>query len=32
MVPLDPDEEPIHEECAICGDPAAETAYFAKTY
>ena len=32
MVPLDRDEEPIHEECAICGEPAVETAYFAKTY
>ncbi len=32
MVPLDPDEEPIHEACAICGEPATETAYFAKTY
>ena len=32
MVPLDRDEEPIHEECAICGDDAEETAYFAKTY
>ena len=32
MVPLDPDEEPIHETCAICGEPATETAYFAKTY
>jgi len=32
MVPLDPDEEPIQETCAICGDPAVETAYFAKTY
>jgi prolyl-tRNA synthetase len=32
MVPLDPDEEPIHDECAICGEDATETAYFAKTY
>ncbi|SDJ40268.1 prolyl-tRNA synthetase [Halovenus aranensis] len=32
MVPLDRDEEPIHEECAICGEDAEETAYFAKTY
>jgi len=32
MVPLDRDEEPVHEECAICGEAAAETAYFAKTY
>ena len=32
MVPSDPDEEPIHDECAICGDEAAETAYFAKSY
>jgi prolyl-tRNA synthetase len=32
MVPLDRDEEPIHDECAICGEAAQETAYFAKTY
>jgi prolyl-tRNA synthetase len=32
MVPLDPEAEPIHEECAICGEPAVETAYFARTY
>jgi len=32
MVPLDRDEEPIHDECAICGDDAEETAYFAKSY
>jgi prolyl-tRNA synthetase len=32
MVPLDEDEEPIHDECAICGEEAEETAYFAKTY
>jgi prolyl-tRNA synthetase len=32
MVPLDRDEAPIHDDCAICGDPAAETAYFARTY
>ncbi|WP_049987772.1 proline--tRNA ligase [Halobellus rufus] len=33
MVPLD-DDEGIHhgEDCAICGDEAAETAYFAKSY
>jgi len=32
MVPLDRDAEPIHEECAICGDEAVETAYWAKSY
>jgi prolyl-tRNA synthetase len=32
MVPLDRDEEPIHDECAICGEDAIETAYFARTY
>ncbi|MFC7020001.1 MULTISPECIES: proline--tRNA ligase [Haloarcula] len=32
MVPLDRDEEPIHEACAICGETAEETAYFAKSY
>ncbi|MFC7028896.1 hypothetical protein ACFQH8_18640 [Halomicroarcula sp. GCM10025710] len=31
MVPLDRDEEPIHDECAICGEDAEETAYFAKS-
>jgi prolyl-tRNA synthetase len=30
--PRDRDEEPIHDECAICGEEAVETAYFAKTY
>ena len=32
MVPMDEDEAPIGETCAVCGDPATETAYFAKTY
>jgi prolyl-tRNA synthetase len=32
MVPLDRDEEPIHDDCAICGATATETAYFAKSY
>ena len=32
LVPLDPDEEPIHEACSLCGEPAVETAYFARTY
>ncbi|WP_266075323.1 proline--tRNA ligase [Haladaptatus caseinilyticus] len=32
MVPLDRDEKPIGDECAICGDVAEETAYFAKSY
>jgi prolyl-tRNA synthetase len=32
MVPLDREAEPIHEACAICGEPAEETAYFAKNY
>ena len=32
MVPLDRDEKPIHDECAICDEAAEETAYFAKTY
>jgi prolyl-tRNA synthetase len=32
MVPLDRDEEPIHDDCAICGEEAEETAYFAKSY
>jgi prolyl-tRNA synthetase len=32
MVPLDRDEEPIHETCGVCGEEAVETAYFAKNY
>jgi prolyl-tRNA synthetase len=32
MVPLDRDEEPIGDECAVCDDESEETAYFAKTY
>jgi prolyl-tRNA synthetase len=32
MVPEDRDAEPVHEECAICGEEAGETAYFAKSY
>jgi prolyl-tRNA synthetase len=32
MVPMDRDAEPIGDECAICGDDAIETAYFAKSY
>ena len=32
MVPLDRDAEPVGETCAICGESAEETAYFAKSY
>jgi prolyl-tRNA synthetase len=32
MVPLGRDEEPVHDDCAICGEKAQETAYFAKSY
>jgi prolyl-tRNA synthetase len=32
MVPEDREAEPIHDDCAICGEPAEETAYFAKSY
>ena len=32
MVPLDRDEEPVHDTCGVCGDGAIETAYFAKNY
>ncbi|WP_132057465.1 proline--tRNA ligase [Halorussus amylolyticus] len=32
MVPMDRDEEPIGDECGICGEDAEETAYFAKSY
>jgi prolyl-tRNA synthetase len=32
MVPLDEDEEPIADECAITGEPAVKNAYFAKSY
>ncbi|MFB6162462.1 MAG: proline--tRNA ligase [Halococcoides sp.] len=30
MVPFE--DDPIHESCAICDDPAERTAYFARTY
>ncbi|MFP4590938.1 MAG: proline--tRNA ligase [Halobacteriales archaeon] len=32
LVPLDPEEEPIGETCATCGEPAETTAYYAKSY
>jgi prolyl-tRNA synthetase (EC 6.1.1.15) len=32
MVPLDRDAEAIGDDCAICGEAATETAYFAKSY
>ncbi|MES3517495.1 MAG: proline--tRNA ligase [Natronomonas sp.] len=32
MVDLDADAEPIQDTCAICGDAATETAYFAKSH
>jgi prolyl-tRNA synthetase len=32
MVSLSEDEPPIEESCAICGEPAVETAYFARNY
>ncbi len=32
MVPEDRNAEPVHEECAVCGGDAEETAYFAKSY
>jgi prolyl-tRNA synthetase len=32
MVPLDEDESPDADTCAICDEAAVETAYFAKTY
>lgn len=32
MVPLNRDHEPEGDECAICGESASETAYFAKSY
>ena len=32
MVPLDRDDDPVQEECALCERAATETAYFAKTY
>ncbi|NHN47636.1 proline--tRNA ligase [Halostella sp. JP-L12] len=32
MTPLDRDEEPLDDECGVCGDEATETAYFAKSY
>ncbi|MFC7200299.1 proline--tRNA ligase [Halospeciosus flavus] len=32
MVPFAEDEDPIGDECTMCGDDAEETAYFAKSY
>ena len=32
MLPLDEDEEPVHDTCGVCGEEAVETAYFAKSY
>jgi prolyl-tRNA synthetase len=32
MLPLEADAEPVHDSCGVCGDPAAETAFFAKNY
>ncbi|MFB6268227.1 MAG: proline--tRNA ligase [Halodesulfurarchaeum sp.] len=32
MLPFEEDHEPVGEHCAVCGDPAEATAYFAKTY
>ena len=32
MVPEDRNAEPVHEECAVCGADAEETAYFARSY
>jgi prolyl-tRNA synthetase len=32
MVELDPDADPVSETCAVCGDSATETAYYAKTH
>jgi len=32
LLPLDRDEEPIHDTCGVCGEEAVETAYFARNY
>jgi prolyl-tRNA synthetase len=32
MVPEDREADPIHDDCAICEEPAEETAYFARSY
>jgi prolyl-tRNA synthetase len=32
LLPLDEDEEPVHDTCGVCGEEAVETAYFAKNY
>ena len=32
MVPMDRDEEPVHETCGVCEEESATTAYFARTY
>ncbi len=32
LLPLDEDEEPVHDTCGVCGEEAVETAYFARNY
>jgi len=32
LLPLDEDEPPVSATCGICGEPAEETAYFARSY
>jgi prolyl-tRNA synthetase len=32
LLPLDEDEEPVHDTCGVCGEDAVETAYFARNY
>jgi prolyl-tRNA synthetase len=32
MLPLEEEEEPVHDTCGVCGEEAVETAYFARNY
>ncbi|WP_254537421.1 proline--tRNA ligase [Halomarina litorea] len=32
MVPMDEDEEPVHDTCGVCEEESVTTAYFAKSY
>ena len=32
LVPMDEDEEPVHDTCGVCGEDSETTAYFAKNY
>jgi prolyl-tRNA synthetase len=32
LVPMDEDEDPVHDTCGVCGSESETTAYFARTY